>query len=88
MLRFLNNDQLRKIIHDLYRQKNTGKILFVIAIAVYHIANWYGQTSLTLRIAIRNFGLTNPYQTARKISVTVLWWRSSAIRRLLVILSY
>ena len=37
-----------------------------------HFANRYGQTFLALHIAIGDFGLTNLYQTVRKITVTIL----------------
>jgi len=71
-LRFLDNDRLRKIIHDLYRHKRKGKIIYITATAVCQLANRYGQTFLALPIAIGDFGLTNLYQTARKIGVTAL----------------
>ena len=71
-LRFLDNNRLRKIIHDLYRHKRKGKIIYITATAVCHLANQYGQMFLALPVAIGDFGLTNLYQTARKVAVTVL----------------
>jgi len=71
-LRFLDNERLRKIIHDLYRHKRKGKIIYITATALCKIANQYGQTFLALPVAIGDFGLTNLYQTVRKVGVTVL----------------
>lgn len=71
-LRFLDNARLRKIIHDLYRNKRRGKIIYITATAVCHLANRYGQTFLALPFAIGDFGVTNLYQTIRKTVVTIL----------------
>ena len=71
-LPFLNNHRLIKIIHYLYRYKRRDKIIYIIATAVCHIANQYGQTYLALPFAIGNFGLTNVYQTIRKTAVTII----------------
>ena len=71
-LRFLDNNRLRKIIHDLYRYKRRGKIIYITATAVCHLANQYGQTFLALPFAIGDFGVTNLYQTIRKTAVTIL----------------
>lgn len=71
-LRFLDSERLRKIIHNLYRQKQKGKIIYITATAVCHLANQYGQTFLDLPFAIGDFGLTNVYQAARKTLVTIL----------------
>lgn len=71
-LRFLDNDRLRKIVHDLYRYKRRDKILYIIATAICHLANEYGQSFLTSPFGRGDFGVTNLYQSARKIAVTIL----------------
>ena len=71
-LRFLDNDRLRKIIHNLYRYKRRGKIIYITSTAVCHLANQYGQTFLALPFAIGDFGVTNLYQTIRKTAVSIL----------------
>lgn len=71
-LRFLDDTRLRRIIHDLYRYKRRGKIIYITSTAVCHLINRYGQMFLALPFAIGDFGLTNIYQTARKVVVTVL----------------
>lgn len=71
-LRFLDNDRLRKIIHDLYRHKRKGRLIYITATAVCQLANIYGQTFLALPFAVGDFGVTNLYQTVRKLFVTVL----------------
>ena len=71
-VRYLDDKRLRNIINDLYRHKRKGKIIFITATAVCHLANRYGQTFLALPFAVRDFGLTNVYQTLRKGFVTIL----------------
>lgn len=71
-LRFLDNDRLRKIIHNLYSYKRRGKIIYITSTAVCHLANQYGQTFLALPFAIGDFGITNLYQAIRKTAVTIL----------------
>ena len=71
-LRYLDNDRIRKIIHDLYANKRRGKIIYITATAVCHLAKTYGKDFLALPFTIGDFGLTNVYQTTRKIFVTVL----------------
>lgn len=71
-LRFLDNNRLRKIIHSLYRHKRKGKVIYITATALCQLSNRYGQTFLALPVVIGDFGLTNLYQTARKVAVTVL----------------
>jgi hypothetical protein len=71
-LRFLDNDRLRKIIHDLYKYKRRGKIIYITATAVCHLAHMYGLHFLAFPIAIGDFGLTSVYQTVRKTFVTIL----------------
>ena len=71
-LRYLDDTRLRRIIHNLYRHKRKGKLIYIIATAVCHLANQHGQTFLALPVAIGDFGLTNLYQTVRKIVATVL----------------
>lgn len=74
-LRYLNNNQLRTIIHDLYWHKRKGKVIYITTTVVCHLAHRYGQTFLALPFTIGNFGFTNLYQTARKIVVTILLGR-------------
>lgn len=69
--RFLDNDRLRKIIHDLYHYKRQGKIIFITSTAICHLANQYGKTFLAFPFAIGDFGVTNIYQTIRKTVVTL-----------------
>lgn len=71
-LRYLDNDRIRKIIHDLYAHKRRGRLIYITATAVCHLAKTYGKEFLALPFAIGDFGLTNVYQTTRKICVTVL----------------
>jgi len=71
-LRYLDDMRLRKIITDLYRHKGKGKIIYVTATALCHIANRYGQTFLALPFAVGDFGFTSLYQTLRKGFVTIL----------------
>ena len=75
-LRYLDDNRLRNIIHDLYRHKRKGKVIFITATAVCHLANRYGKTVLALPFAINlglgDFGFTNLYQTTRKVVVSVL----------------
>lgn len=49
-----------------------AKIIYITAIAVCQLATRYGKTFLTLPVAMGDFGLTNLYQTARKVGVIVL----------------
>jgi hypothetical protein len=69
---YLDDTRLRNIITDLYRHKRKGKIIYITATAVCHLANRYGQTFLALPFAVGDFGLTNVYQTLRKGFVTIL----------------
>lgn len=69
---YLDDKRLRNIINDLYRYKRKGKIIYITATAVCHLANRYGQTFLALPFAVGDFGLTNVYQTLRKGFVTIL----------------
>lgn len=71
-LRFVDNDRLRKIVHNLYRHKRRGKIIYITATALCHLANRYGLTFLSFPIAIGDFGLTSVYHTVRKTAVTML----------------
>ena len=71
-VRYLDDIRLRNIITDLYRHKGKGKIIYVTATALCHIANKYGQTFLALPFAVGDFGLTSLYQTLRKGFVTIL----------------
>lgn len=68
--RYLDDIRLRNVITDLYGHK--GKIIYVTATALCHIANRYGQTFIALPFAIGDFGLTSLYQTLRKALVTIL----------------
>ena len=47
-------------------------MIYITATAVCHLAHRYGKTFLALPFAIGDFGLTNLYQTARKVVVTIL----------------
>ena len=69
---YLDDTRLRNIIHDLYKHKRKGKMIYITATAVCHLANRYGLTFFALPFAIGDFGLTNVYQTARKGFVTIL----------------
>ncbi len=71
-LRYLDDDRLRKIIHDLYRHKRKGKMIYITATAVCHLVNRYGRTFLALPFAVGDFGLTSLYQTSRKFLVCFL----------------
>lgn len=71
-LHFLDNKRVRKIILDLYRHKRKGKIIYITATAVCHIANQYGVMFSALPFAMGDFGLTSIYQTIRKVSIGVL----------------
>ena len=71
-VRYLDDIRLRNIITDLYRHKGKGKIIYVTATALCHIANKYGQTFLALPFAVGDFGLTNLYQALRKGFATIL----------------
>jgi hypothetical protein len=71
-LRYLDDPRLRNIIHDLYRHKRKGKIIYITATALCHLTHRYGKTFLALPFAIGDFGFTNLYQTARKVVVILL----------------
>ena len=71
-VRYLDDMRLRNIIIDLYRHKGKGKIIYVTATALCHIANQYGQVFLDLPFAVGDFGLTSLYQTLRKGFATIL----------------
>ena len=64
-LRFLDDKRLINIIHDLYRHKRKGKMIYITTTTLCHLANQYGQTFLALPSAIGDFELTNLYQTER-----------------------
>jgi len=71
-IRYLDDDRLRKIIHNLYKNKVRGRLIYITATAVCHLADQYGQKFLALPFAIGDFGLTAVYQTIRKGVVTIL----------------
>jgi len=71
-LQYLDNDRLRKIIHHLFKNKRKGKVIYITATALCHLANQYGQHFLALPFAIGDFGVTNVYQTIKKLTVTIL----------------
>lgn len=56
-LQYLDNNYLQKIIHNLYRHKRKGQIIYITATAICHLANDYGQHFLSFPIAIGDFGL-------------------------------
>ena len=64
--------RLKNIIVDLYRYKRKGKIIYVTATALCHIANHYGQKFSALPFAVSDFGLTSLYQTFRKVFAGIL----------------
>ena len=70
-VRYLDDQRLKNIIHDLYAHKRKGKIIYITATALCHLTNRYGQTFLALPFAMGDFGLTNAYQTVRKVVVTI-----------------
>ena len=69
---YLNDNRLKNIIHDLYRKKRKGKMIYITATALCHLANRYGQMFLALPFTVGDFGLTSVYQTLRKAFVTTL----------------
>lgn len=71
-LRFLDNQRLRKTLYDLLKRKAHGKIIFIIATAICHVAKLYGRNFLALHFTIGDFGLTNLYQIMHKLSVTII----------------
>lgn len=71
-LRFLDNDNFKLIIHKLYRNKRKGKLIYITATALCHLIHNHHKMVLAMPFNIGNFGLTNLYQTARKITVTIL----------------
>lgn len=71
-VRYLDNQWLRNIIHDLYPHKRRNKIIYITATAVCHLANQHGQTFLALPFALGSLGLTSIYQTLRKVLVMTL----------------
>lgn len=71
-VRYLDDNRLRNIIHALYRHKLKGKIIYITATALCHLADRYGQTFFALPFALGAFGVTNLYQTIRKALVTIL----------------
>ena len=71
-LRYLDNDRIRKIIHNLYSYKRKNKIIYITATAACHLVKIYGKRFLALPIAVGDFGTTNLYQSARKAVVTIL----------------
>lgn len=71
-LRYLDDNRLRKIIHDLYSNKSKGKMIYITATAACHLSHRYGKNFLALPFAIGDFGFTNLYQVARKMFATIL----------------
>lgn len=71
-VRYLDDNRLRKIIINLYRNKRKGKIILITATAACHLLNQYGQTFLAFPVAIGDFGLTSLYQSFRKGFVILL----------------
>lgn len=69
---FLENKRLRKIVISLYRKKGRAKIIYITATALCQIADQYGITFLAFPVAIGDFGITNLYQTSRKLVGTTL----------------
>jgi len=71
-LRYLDDARLRKIIHDLYRNKRTGNVIYITATALCHLSDRYGKMFLALPIAVGDFGISNLYVTIRKFVTSVL----------------
>lgn len=71
-IRYLDDNRLRQILHDLYKSKAKRKVIYVTSTALCHVANQYGKQFLALPVAIGDFGLTNALQFSRKFLVTVL----------------
>jgi len=71
-LRYLDNDRIRKIIHDLYASKRKGRIIYITSTAACHLVKIYGKHFLSLPFTVKDFGVTNLYQTIRKLTVTIL----------------
>lgn len=42
-VRYLDDNRLRNIIHDLYRHKKKARIIYITATALYHLSDQYGQ---------------------------------------------
>lgn len=72
-VRYLDDNRLRNIIHNLHKNKVKGRIIYITATALCHIANTYGKTFLALPFAIGDFGVTSGIQVVRKLSVTTLF---------------
>ena len=54
-VRYLDDQRLKNIIHDLYAHKRKGKIIYITATALCHLTNRYGQTFLALPFAMGDF---------------------------------
>jgi len=71
-LRYVDNDRIRKIVHDLFRHKRKGKIIYITSTAACHLVKVYGKHFLELPVAVGDFGITNLYQTLKKMTVALL----------------
>lgn len=80
-LSFLDSARLRNVIHDLYSNKRKARMIYITATAVCHLSKQYGQMFPAVPFAIGDFGMTSIYQTARKLSASILL---SAVAPLLV----
>ena len=72
-IRYLDDLRLKNIVTDLYRKKRKGKVIYIPATALCHIADRYGRKFLALPVAVGDFGITSLYETARKTLVVLLW---------------
>lgn len=72
-IRYLDDNRLGKIIHDLFKAKAKGKMIVITSTALCHVATNYGRQFLAFPVAIGDFGFTNAMQSFRKLSVTILF---------------
>lgn len=70
---YLNYDRLRKIVFNLFKRKAQNGVIVITASALCHLAKIYGLSGPAWPIAIHNFGLTNLYETLRKVLVVTLF---------------
>lgn len=69
---FLENERLRKIVNSLYKHKRGGKIIYITATALCHLANEYGVMFFSLPFSVNDFGITSSYQFVRKFLTSIL----------------
>lgn len=69
---FLENERLRKLVNSLYKHKRHGKIIYITATALCHLANEYGVMFFSLPFSVNDFGITSYYQFVRKFLTSIL----------------